>query len=382
MEKEYTIYKATNTINGKCYIGKTYNLQKRIREHLYEINNDLPFHRALKKYGIENFKWEIIDVASDDIEAIEKERNWILKLNTCINVQNPKGYNITMGGEGGVSWNSRPVVQFDLDGNYVDEFVSGACASVMTGICRKSIESAIKGKQYTAGGYQWKFRDNWNGGNIGSYRKSKSIRRKCIVQLDLDGHVVKTYESVTKASNETGIGRTVISSCLTGKCLRAGGYQWIYESDYDSKLGYIFLGIRQGNGILQLDINGEYVSEYRNCTEAARALNLNEKCHKTIHKALSSESHISYGYKWVKKDEYETGVIKKVVGERGINKVVQLDEYKNLIGVYNGCIDAALRNGFKKNSCQSIRKAVYSETHFSKKFYWYRYEDYIKSEMQ
>ena len=66
MEKRYVIYKVTNSINGKVYVGKTYNFEKRKREHIYDIEDNLPFHRALKKYGIYNFVWEIIDTAESD----------------------------------------------------------------------------------------------------------------------------------------------------------------------------------------------------------------------------------------------------------------------------------------------------------------------------
>ena len=74
MQKEYVIYKVTNLINQKMYIGKTYNFEKRKREHLYDIDNGLPFHKALKKYGVKNFKWEIIDSASTDEEIKEMEK--------------------------------------------------------------------------------------------------------------------------------------------------------------------------------------------------------------------------------------------------------------------------------------------------------------------
>lgn len=53
MKKEFVIYTATNKINGKIYVGKTYNFEKRKQEHIYDIDNGIPFHRALKKYGIE-----------------------------------------------------------------------------------------------------------------------------------------------------------------------------------------------------------------------------------------------------------------------------------------------------------------------------------------
>lgn len=49
MNKSYIIYKVTNKINGKIYIGKTYNLEKRKKQHIGDINNGLPFHNALKE---------------------------------------------------------------------------------------------------------------------------------------------------------------------------------------------------------------------------------------------------------------------------------------------------------------------------------------------
>ena len=54
------IYKITNLINNKCYIGKTERtIQERWREHLRHRNSlDLPLSRALNKYGVENFQIE------------------------------------------------------------------------------------------------------------------------------------------------------------------------------------------------------------------------------------------------------------------------------------------------------------------------------------
>ena len=139
MEKRYVIYKVTNSINGKVYVGKTYNFEKRKREHIYDIEDNLPFHRALKKYGIDNFVWEIIDTAESDEEIIEKEIYWIKQLNTCIYEKDSWGYNVTLGGEGGVSWNSRPVIQFSKNGYKINEFHSCAHACVETGIHRRGI---------------------------------------------------------------------------------------------------------------------------------------------------------------------------------------------------------------------------------------------------
>lgn len=153
MNKSYIIYKVTNKINGKIYIGKTYNLEKRKKQHIGDIDNGLPFHNALKKYGIDNFEWEIVDKANSDSEIREKEIQWIKKCNSCISFPNSNGYNITLGGEGGTSWNSKPVLQYDLNGNYIDEYISSSHASVVTGLQRHDISNCAKGIVNRSGEY-------------------------------------------------------------------------------------------------------------------------------------------------------------------------------------------------------------------------------------
>lgn len=98
------VYKSTNLVNNKVYIGiTTRNFEKRIKEHINaSIINDssLVFHRAIRKYGEDNFKWEIIDYANTLEELNEKEKYWINFYNTCIFYKNCNGYNMTIGGEG------------------------------------------------------------------------------------------------------------------------------------------------------------------------------------------------------------------------------------------------------------------------------------------
>jgi len=92
------IYKVTNLINNKLYIGQTVNFKKRKERHLYEAKrgkSKLYFSRALKKYGNINFLWEIIDSANSKDELSNKEKYWIDYYDTYNN-----GYNLTHGGEG------------------------------------------------------------------------------------------------------------------------------------------------------------------------------------------------------------------------------------------------------------------------------------------
>ena len=96
------IYKITNTINGKVYIGQTYNrsIEERFKGHVKcaKPTHSMLIDRVIYKYGKENFIVEQIDEANSLSELNEKEQYWIKFYNsTDRNI----GYNLTTGGEGG-----------------------------------------------------------------------------------------------------------------------------------------------------------------------------------------------------------------------------------------------------------------------------------------
>ena len=92
------IYKVTNKINGKCYIGQTVKaVEKRYKRHIVDSKKDnYCFHRALRKYGIENFEIEIIEDNIPLLNLDEREIYWISYFDSYY-MNN--GYNMTYGGD-------------------------------------------------------------------------------------------------------------------------------------------------------------------------------------------------------------------------------------------------------------------------------------------
>lgn len=94
------IYKITNLINNKIYIGKTDNPNRRWKKHLLDSKKykNRYLYRAMNKYGSGNFKFEIIhdDIPNSEIDYFEKK--YISMLESKV----PKGYNMTDGGEGSI----------------------------------------------------------------------------------------------------------------------------------------------------------------------------------------------------------------------------------------------------------------------------------------
>jgi group I intron endonuclease len=85
------IYKTTNLINGKIYVGKS------LRNEDSYLGSGLQISGAISKYGKENFKKEILEECSEDV-LNEREIYWIDFLNAR---DNRIGYNISIGGTGG-----------------------------------------------------------------------------------------------------------------------------------------------------------------------------------------------------------------------------------------------------------------------------------------
>lgn len=108
------IYKITNTINKKIYIGQVYNksVQDRFERHIREVNPKHPIilDRAIYKYGKENFVCEQIDSANSLEELNQKEKYWIKYYNsTNRNI----GYNLTDGGDGGNTYKYKSVEEMN-----------------------------------------------------------------------------------------------------------------------------------------------------------------------------------------------------------------------------------------------------------------------------
>ena len=83
------IYKITNKLNGKSYVGQSVDIVHRWYQH--KTGGELAIGKAIQKYGVDNFIFEIIEECNVNM-LDEREKYWILKLNTL----SPNGYNLKL----------------------------------------------------------------------------------------------------------------------------------------------------------------------------------------------------------------------------------------------------------------------------------------------
>ena len=156
-----TIYKITNTVNGKAYIGQTTDPERRIKEHFYPGSRRYHLQNAIAKYGKDVFTVETLfeNVPLDDLDRLEKQA--IKEHNTLV----PNGYNLRDGGHScyTLSLETRQKMSKKLKGRYVSpetrQKMSKASKSreaarkgwTHTPEVRKRISESLIGNQHTLG---------------------------------------------------------------------------------------------------------------------------------------------------------------------------------------------------------------------------------------
>jgi group I intron endonuclease len=136
-----TIYKITNTINGKSYIGQTIRtIKQRWCNHLCAMKknkNKHPLYRAIAKYGIENFIIEEIGGANSQSELNYQEWLLIYKNDTLW----PNGYNMMEGGTNGGKWSKQKREQHSIS---MKKRKFTTWNKGLKGVCKPNITSFTK----------------------------------------------------------------------------------------------------------------------------------------------------------------------------------------------------------------------------------------------
>lgn len=288
--RTYYIYKATNKINGKSYIGQTVDYKSRVWQHMrcYE-KEDCKFHDAIKEFGSDNFDWEVLETCNGKEKANDLERKYIELFNSYRN-----GYNDNKGGVGG--HNARAIVCLKLDGEFVKRYDSAADAE-KDGFNNANVLLCCKNKLYTCKNHLFMFEDDYKENGAKQYIKPESSSKRKVIQCDLDGNFISRYDSVQEASEKTGANRTTISGVLSQKYKSANGFIFVYEEDFPIKDLSIYQKKKKGRKVAQIDIeSGEIVNIYDRIADAGRALGVN---YKVIHKVVDMPDRTAFGYKWI-----------------------------------------------------------------------------------
>lgn len=250
IENNYYVYKHTNLVNGKVYIGITKNDPSNRWKNGKGYSRQPYFYNAIEKYGWNNFKHEILFSNLSEYEACEKE---IELINFYNSTDKAYGYNISFGGFSGQqglkrtdeqkhilreaqrksnnkSFSEWRICQFDLDGKLLHIYDYLSVASEITGILVPTIRSACQRGYGHTKGFIWSYY-----GISKNYIKiiSKLKYGDKILQFDMCGNLIKTYlcEQSIKIVSPEFRSLAKIRKCLNKEIDNAYGYVWRYEND-------------------------------------------------------------------------------------------------------------------------------------------------------
>lgn len=244
--------------NEKVYIGQTsYTIEKRRSEHEYwasTLDKHTVFYSAIRKYGIDNFTWEIIDYANNKEELNGKEIYWIDFYRSYVGFEDSHGYNMTKGGDGRVGYkhneetkikigqsnkgknayennhNAKKVFQFSLDGKLIAEHLTAKHGAELVDAKLQNITDCCRGeKSKTVCGFIWIYKEDYTDDllqkRIDELPKNSTKARK-VIQLDMNDNFINEYDSAYNASKITGCDRSTILKCCKGKVKYHKGFKW------------------------------------------------------------------------------------------------------------------------------------------------------------
>jgi len=228
------IYITTNNINGKKYIGQ----RKYYGKYEEYLGSGVILARAIAKYGVENFTRQVVEECDTKEALNEREIFWIDYYHADTS---DAFYNEKCGGSGGFgSGVNSPWYGKHLSDEHKRK-VSESKLGDKNPFYGKhhSAEARIKmsragiGRKYTE--EFKKKRSEFMKNNHQDVSGAKNPRARSVIQFDLSHRYIKTFEYIGLASIETGIDRTSIGSCCSGKYKTAGGYIWEYKENKKQK---------------------------------------------------------------------------------------------------------------------------------------------------
>lgn len=312
------IYCITNLKNNKKYVGQTYDLKYRWTHHKSDLRGDRHHNKHLQsawnKYGEENFSFVVLEYCSIDM-LDKREIYWIDFYKT---LNDKHGYNLADGGLGCRGYkhteeeilkmrmiqNPEPIVQLDLDGNYLNTFVSVGEAGVYLG--KKSVagikQCCEKKKYRKAYGYIWVYEKDYKNNTVdwNYYFSEAQNKKKPVLQYDLNMNFIREWDSAFQ-TKEGGFEPPQVSMVCNGKNLTHGGYIFIYKDN--PELYYKSKELREKKNlkkklskqkkILQFTMDDEFIREYtyQELTDDGFKL-------ETIQSCCCGQNKSSNGYKW------------------------------------------------------------------------------------
>lgn len=276
-------------------IGGEYHSSSDDREFIFKYDTDYNFIEAYanismlaNKLGIEDDKL-VIMLNSDYITI----GNYIYtyydyKLPIKCSQKHNNG-NLTLNINAGIN-------QYGLDGKFVRHYNSAEEAARCINTYSSSIIKVCRGKHNSHKGYIWRYArsvDDTKDLLLTDTEKglNNSHNKREVIQLDLNGNAIKTFESAHDASRQLGISVNNIRQACTNIKLSAGGFKWKFKNENNQ--------LKHKRSIVQMDVYGNIIGIYESMMKAAEITGVSRS---GIYDCCADRSKTAGGYRWAYKD--------------------------------------------------------------------------------
>ena len=342
------IYKITNKINHKIYIGQTRVTEpQRWQQHVWYANNcpnrdSLLLCYAIRKYGKENFQREIIEECDNDL-LNKREIYWINYYNsTDKNV----GYNLTLGGEACSKYSDKEIL------TAFEQEKSVTRASRAIGMNRNAFSRRLQAMGYT------------------------TTREVPIEQYSLQGELLNIYSNATVAAEETGVNFHSITSSNT---ITSGGYIWRRVNEIETiedLVNKLSRNIPALQGIEQYDTNGNLLAIFDSAGHASKETGINIS---SIKAAGDGKQASAGGYLWrrIYKGLDYTIMLNNYLLSSSCCQIEEIDNEENIIQTFESATKAEKLLGWSYNSIKKVCDGKAKHTHNR----YFRYSNPLKRKL-
>lgn len=360
------LYKITNNLNGKTYIGQTIvTIQKRWNQHKANANKenpDMAISRAIKKYGHENFSIEELLMSECcTLDELQESLNYleVIFIDHFNSLVDKNGYNIDKGGSS-ASASMQIVKVFNMGGELLEICDSATDASRKYNLSDSAIRLICKGLQ-----------PNYNNTFVFRYEDDTfdkfnvlSNKNRPVYQFEKTGEFVKKHNMIIDAEKE--IGQCLRKEAIDNPHLLSGGYWWSYNDVFNYK----------GSAVKKMvdiyDDNEQFITTYESISETSRITGVSTGA---ISSSCAGKSKVHKGYIFCYHGEdisKNTFKANPTYNRRAVNQYSKKDEY---ITTFDSIVEAT--KTFTNSGSTAITSCCNHKKHYNTAFgyKWYYADD-------
>lgn len=365
------IYKIVNLVNGKLYVGSTVNLYNRKSQHFSSLMTNChknPYlQNAFNKYGINTFKFEVLEYVEDVDKLIEREQYYLDiyfdNKNKCYNVLPTAGSPLGVKHSDetklklAITGGAKPFYVFK-DREFIGEWInSSECSRNLDINYSGYIRKCLKGKQNMFNGYIFIYKDEYNEDKLKEIYEMVESKPFLVFEKYTENFIGE-YDTINKCMIDLNINIKSdgdIRKYLKDKTYSVNNYIFIYKHEYaeDKVKELCNINLNAKPFYVYKKDDKKFVGKFSLQQECAKELNIDAS---NISGCLRKKHYFAKGYVFIYEEDYSEEKLNELCNKTQSLKFLKYEfevHEKNtnkFIGIYDSQVDCANELGLNHKS--------------------------------